>query len=113
MRPLPYQRLVERRTGAIGMHVNPRRILGWTALLVAAFWVLAPSWAGAAGTAPITVPFDHLSTGVELDGVHRDLPCEACHLNAMFRGTPRDCATCHITGSQYNATPKTATHIQA
>ena len=49
--------------------------------------------------APITVPFDHLTTGFELDGVHRDLPCESCHLNAVFRGTPRDCATCHITGS--------------
>jgi hypothetical protein len=65
----------------------------------------------AAGAAPITVPFDHLSTGFELDGVHRDLPCEACHLNAVFKGTPRDCGTCHITGSQFNATPKTATHV--
>ena len=51
------------------------------------------------------------STGFELDGVHRDLPCESCHLNAIFKGTPRDCGTCHITGSTFNATPKTATHI--
>jgi hypothetical protein len=60
---------------------------------------------------PITIPFDHLSTGFELDGVHRELPCESCHLDAMFKGTPRDCGTCHIQGSRYNATPKTATHI--
>ena len=40
--------------------------------------------AAAEATAPITVPFDHLSTGFELDGVHRDLPCEQCHLNAVF-----------------------------
>jgi predicted CXXCH cytochrome family protein len=70
---------------------------------------------GNAGTlssaAPITVPFDHLTTGFELDGVHRDLPCEACHLNAVFRGTPRDCGTCHAAGSQFNATPKTTTHV--
>ena len=57
------------------------------------------------------MPFDHLSTGFELDGVHRDLPCESCHLNAVFKGTPRDCGTCHIKGSPFNATPKTANHI--
>ncbi len=72
---------------------------------------LTPASAGAASAAPITVAFDHLTTGFELDGVHRDLPCEACHLNAVFRGTPLDCGTCHITGSPFNATPKTATHI--
>jgi len=65
----------------------------------------------AAGASPITVPFDHLTTGFELDGVHRDLPCEACHLNAVFRGTPRDCATCHSKGSPFEATPKPMGHI--
>ncbi|HME41012.1 MAG TPA: cytochrome c3 family protein [Steroidobacteraceae bacterium] len=93
------------------MRLNSRRTIGWIALLAGAFWAFGPSWAGAAGTSPITVPFDHLTTGVELDGVHRDLPCEACHLNALFRGTPRDCGTCHVKGSLYNATPKTPTHI--
>ncbi len=73
----------------------------------------APRSVAAAGTPPITVPFDHFSTGFELDGVHRDLPCESCHLNAIFKGTPRNCGLCHITGSTYNATPKTATHIQS
>jgi hypothetical protein len=74
--------------------------------------MLAPAPpAAAAGGPPITVSFDHLPTGFELDGVHRDLPCEQCHINAVFKGTPRDCGTCHITGSLYNATPKTATHI--
>jgi hypothetical protein len=63
--------------------------------------------------APITVPFDHLPTGFELDGVHRDLPCESCHLNAVFKGTPRNCGVCHITGSTFNATPKTEAHIQS
>src|SRR5712672_1988623 len=84
-------------------------------LLVAmAFLVLLPSLqAAAAGVPPITVAFDHLSTGFELDGVHRDLPCEQCHLNAVFKGTPRNCGICHITGSVYNATPKTQTHVQS
>jgi Cytochrome c7 and related cytochrome c len=92
-----------------------RRTLGWiAALLAAAFLTLAPALeSAAAGAPPITVPFDHLSTGFELDGVHRDLPCESCHLNAIFKGTPRNCGICHITGSTFNATPKTATHIMS
>jgi mono/diheme cytochrome c family protein len=84
------------------------------ALLALASSMLMPSMrVAAAGTPPITVSFDHFSTGFELDGVHRDLPCESCHLNAVFRGTPRTCGLCHITGSVYNATPKTQTHIQS
>jgi predicted CXXCH cytochrome family protein len=92
----------------------------WLAAVVAASVALAASAPvalaqGSVGTpgaaAPITVPFDHLTTGFELDGVHRDLPCEACHLNAVFRGTPRDCGTCHAAGAQFNATPKPTTHV--
>jgi predicted CXXCH cytochrome family protein len=84
----------------------------WIAPLAMALLVLVPaSQVAAAAAPPITVAFDHLPTGFELDGVHRDLPCESCHLNAVFKGTPRDCGTCHITGSPFNATPKTATHI--
>ncbi len=60
-------------------------------LLVVAL-LAAPPLRAAGGAPPITVPFDHLTTGFELDGVHRDLPCESCHLNAIFKGTPRDCA---------------------
>jgi hypothetical protein len=83
---------------------------GWIAGLCLA-WLLPVLTHAAEKAPPVTIPFDHLSTGFELDGVHRDLPCEACHLNALFKGTPRNCATCHISGSPYNATPKTATHV--
>src|SRR5271167_2338177 len=93
----------------MALYRNPIRI----ALLAMAWLVLVPASPVAAAAAPsITIAFDHLPTGFELDGVHRDLPCESCHLNAVFKGTPRDCGTCHITGSPFNATPKTATHIQ-
>src|SRR5258707_13523158 len=66
-----------------------------------------------AAAPPVTVPFDHLPTGFELDGIHRDLACEACHINAIFKGTPRNCGVCHITGSTFNATPKSATHVSS
>jgi Cytochrome c7 and related cytochrome c len=55
--------------------------------------------------------FDHLTTGFELLGRHRDLPCEACHVNAVFRGTPRDCVACHGAGTAVRATAKPPSHI--
>jgi hypothetical protein len=55
--------------------------------------------------------FDHLTTGFELTGRHRDLPCEECHANAVFKGTPRDCAACHGIGTNVRATAKSANHI--
>src|SRR5690242_2203942 len=55
--------------------------------------------------------FDHLTTGFELTGQHRDLPCEQCHANGLFKGTPRDCSSCHGIGSTVRATAKSANHI--
>ena len=55
--------------------------------------------------------FDHLTTGFELLGRHRDLPCEACHVNAVFKGTPRDCVACHGAGTAVRATAKPSSHI--
>jgi nitrate/TMAO reductase-like tetraheme cytochrome c subunit len=88
-----------------------KELLACLPLLAALAALSALSAFGAEKAPPITLAFDHLSTGFELDGVHRDLPCESCHVNAVFKGTPRDCGTCHIQGSVFNATPKTTTHI--
>ena len=71
----------------------------------------------AASTVASTTPtvdrttFDHLTTGFELIGQHRDLACELCHVNAIFKGTPRDCASCHGVGTQVKATAKPNSHI--
>jgi hypothetical protein len=65
------------------------------------------------GAAPIRESFDHLTTGFELMGQHRDLPCESCHANAVFKGTPRECASCHGVGTAIRATAKTVNHILA
>jgi hypothetical protein len=88
-----------------------KKLIAAAAILVSGLF--AASANAAAGSPPITIAFDHLATGFELDGVHRDLPCESCHVNAIFKGTPRDCGTCHITGSAFDATPKTVNHIQS
>ena len=55
--------------------------------------------------------FDHLTTGFELTGRHRDLQCEECHASAVFKGTPRECSTCHGLGTRIRATAKSANHI--
>jgi hypothetical protein len=55
--------------------------------------------------------FDHLTTGFELQGAHRDLACEYCHVNGVFKGTPRTCEGCHTTGGRISATPKPPNHI--
>jgi predicted CXXCH cytochrome family protein len=67
-------------------------------------------WQLMAASPPINLAFDHKTTGFELDGAHREVGCESCHLNAVFKGTPRDCNSCHSRGTRYNAMPKPATH---
>src|SRR5258708_13721989 len=62
----------------------------WLAALCAALALLA----GGARAADRT-PFDHLTTGFDLIGPHRDLPSESCHLNALFKGTPPHCRPFH------------------
>jgi len=39
--------------------------------------------------------FDHASTGYVLNAQHQNVRCETCHLKGVFKGTPKDCASCH------------------
>src|ERR1700730_15965731 len=80
----------------------------WWSLLAL---LLACIWAPAASAVQIRDSFDHLTTGFELLGQHRDLPCESCHVNALFKGTPRDCSACHGVGTAVRATAKWVNHI--
>ncbi len=50
-------------------------------------------WAGA--------NFDHDNFFV-LRGSHKGLDCSKCHKNNVYKGTPKDCASCHI--NDYNST---------
>ena len=42
-----------------------------------------------------TTDFDHNSTGFVLDFRHQEVRCETCHTKGLFKGTPKDCASCH------------------
>ncbi|MEY4099519.1 MAG: hypothetical protein RL300_690, partial [Pseudomonadota bacterium] len=39
--------------------------------------------------------FDHARTGFVLDSRHQDVRCETCHTKGLFKGTPKDCGSCH------------------
>lgn len=47
-----------------------------------------------------TRDFDHVKTGFPLTGVHTTQRCDSCHVNGVFKGTPKDCANCHTSGAR-------------
>ncbi|MGY0194167.1 cytochrome c3 family protein [Leptothrix sp. BB-4] len=57
--------------------------------------------------------FDHNRTGFVLSGAHARERCESCHVNGVFKGTPRDCQTCHTAGNRLarTNTVKSSDHI--
>jgi hypothetical protein len=46
------------------------------------------------------VAFDHNTTGFQLTAGHQKARCDSCHINGVFRGTPKDCASCHMAGGR-------------
>ncbi len=39
--------------------------------------------------------FDHSKTAFPLTGSHNNVNCQSCHVNNVFKGTPKDCVSCH------------------
>jgi hypothetical protein len=56
-------------------------------------------------------PFDHSKTGFLLRDVHYTLKCEQCHVDGIFKNTPKVCSGCHATGTRVAATPKPINHV--
>jgi hypothetical protein len=46
-------------------------------------------------TAWKTVSFDHQKSAFPLTGAHAKVTCQSCHADTRYRGTPKDCFTCH------------------
>ncbi len=84
------------------MNTSTTRKRGWSTVFR---WVFALALM-LAGAHALTQPqvagraFDHLKTGFALTGVHVSAQCESCHVNGVFRGTPKDCVSCHISGNR-------------
>ena len=56
-------------------------------------------------------PSSHITTGFPLSGAHAKARCESCHIQGVFKGTPRDCSYCHISGNLMGASTKPTNHI--
>ena len=56
-------------------------------------------------------PFDHFSTGFELDGAHTNVTCERCHTGGKFEGTTPVCVSCHSSIGAVQATAKPPNHV--
>ncbi|GAB4415604.1 MAG: hypothetical protein Kow002_00800 [Anaerolineales bacterium] len=39
--------------------------------------------------------FDHDLSVFKLEGAHREVRCESCHIDGIYQGTPADCYNCH------------------
>ncbi|MDT7517055.1 cytochrome c3 family protein [Rhodoferax mekongensis] len=78
---------------------TPSRVAATLAqlLMVLLLWI-----GGMSGTVAQTGndKFDHVKTGFPLLGQHSGVRCESCHVNGVFKGTPRDCASCHVSGNR-------------
>lgn len=46
--------------------------------------------------------FDHNLSDFKLIGAHAEVACEACHQNGVFKGTPKDCYSCHSQDDAHN-----------
>ncbi len=55
-----------------------------------------------AGWLPATM--DHNLTDFLLVGKHQTAACEACHVNNVFKGTPKDCYSCHAKDDAHQGT---------
>ena len=87
-----------------------KRVMGaarsWAACVLLMVFCISGAHAQQPGTA-----FDHASTGFELRGPHQTVRCETCHLNEIFKGTPRECAICHVQNNPRGALARSVKHI--
>ena len=83
-----------------------------TLAILGLFLLALPNSDMLAAPANSKVSFDHLKTGFPLTGAHVTVPCETCHIQGTFKGTPKNCVLCHTQGSRIQTTTfKPANHI--
>jgi len=83
----------------------------WISLMILLLLLIMMHFASAATTAPGNLKFDHNTTGFVLAGSHLVARCSSCHVDSVFKGTPRDCASCHVAGNRMGAQSKTTKHV--
>ena len=79
--------------------------------IVGMLMLLATLLAGHANAQSGTSGFDHDTTLFPLQGAHEQVRCETCHIKGIFKGTPRECALCHVQNNERGALAKPNRHI--
>ena len=46
--------------------------------------------------------FDHTKSGFPLTGKHTTVNCASCHVGGKYKGTPKDCYSCHANDDNHN-----------
>jgi hypothetical protein len=93
-------------------HVTGRKRLH-ALLLAAGLALLALASGQALAQSAARSGFDHFTTGWPLDGAHRNVDCESCHVEGIFKGTPQACSGCHNLGGLVKATAPPPNHIRS
>ena len=84
---------------------------GWIGMLLLLPLIAAVHFASAQAPEANTARFDHIKTGFNLTGAHAQARCSYCHIQGVYKGTPRDCAGCHVEGNRMGAVAKPTRHI--
>ena len=82
------------------------------AMLLSLLFGLSMQAQAATSPAAFSGAFDHTQTGFILKDVHLTLRCEQCHVDGIFKNTPKNCAGCHAIGTRVGATPQPINHVQ-
>ncbi len=86
------------------MSEGPRRtacgVRAWRHVVRGLLLLVALAFVGGAFAQAPERDFDHLRTGFALSGAHTTTRCESCHVGGLFKGTPKDCAACHVSGAR-------------
>ncbi len=93
-------------------HVTWRALLGKAWLRVALLMALLLSGPQAVLAQTGGSGFDHSATAFVLSGKHEDVRCDACHLRGIFKGTPKECAGCHVQNNPRGALAMPTLHLQ-
>lgn len=81
-----------------------------TSALRLAICILGPVIFAFASDATSAERADHFLYGFDLDGAHREVPCESCHLRGVFKGTPKECGYCHDGTGIYASSFRSLNH---
>ena len=84
----------------------------WGMVLVLCIFSIVGNALAADSKGEQLVKFDHNKTGFILDNAHKNIKCEICHAQGIFKGTPKQCSSCHIQGGRIVAPAKPSNHIR-